>query len=107
MKDRILIVMLGALLAAPALAHPGGGIVVDGGGNIFYTDLKQVWKIAPDGRKSVAVPNVHTHELCLDSGGNLFGEHLWYEGEATNRWGHRVWRLTPEGRLENVIPPTE
>lgn len=32
-----------------ALAHPGIGIVMDSKGNVFYTDLKQVWKISPDG----------------------------------------------------------
>jgi len=85
--------------AAPLAAHPGVGIVMDRRGNVFYTDLKQVWKITPDGRKTVAVPEVHSHELCLDERGNLYGEHLWYEGEATNKWGHRVWRLGTDGAL--------
>jgi hypothetical protein len=80
------------------------GIVMDGRGNVYYTDLARVWKIAPDGRKTVAVPNVHTHELCLDSQGNLYGEHLWYEGEATDRWGHRVWRRAPDGTTTDVVP---
>ena len=38
------------LVAASAAAHPGIGIVADSRGNIFYTDLKQVWRIAPDGQ---------------------------------------------------------
>jgi hypothetical protein len=92
------------VVASPAMAHPGVGIVEDRQGNIFYTDLKQVWKIAPNGAKSVAVPNVHTHELCLDADDNLYGEHLWYEGDATKKWGHRVWRLKPNGTLGDVIP---
>jgi hypothetical protein len=96
--------LLALLLAAsPALAHPGVGIVMDRQGNIFYTDLEQVWKISPAGRKSIAVRNVHTHELYLDARGNLYGEHLWYEGEATNRWGHRVWRLAPDGTVSDVV----
>jgi hypothetical protein len=66
-----------------------------------------VWQLAPDGTKSVAVTNVHSHELCLDSAGNLYGEHLWYEGDATKRWGHYVWRRDPAGVVEKVIPPTE
>jgi hypothetical protein len=89
---------------APAQAHPGVGIVRDGRGNVFYTDLKQVWKIAPDGSLSVAVPGVHTHELCLDADDNLYGEHLWYEGDATRMWGHRVWCLKADGTLTEVIP---
>ena len=85
-------------------AHPGVGIVRDSHGNVFYTDLKQVWKIAPDGSKSVAVSGVHTHELWVDSADNLYGEHLWYEGDATKKWGYRVWRRTPEGAISDVIP---
>lgn len=89
------------------LAHPGVGIVRDSRGNVFYTDLKRVWKIAPGGRKTVAVGNVHTHELCLDARDNLYGEHLWYEGEKTDKWGHRVWRRTPDGTVTAVIPARE
>jgi hypothetical protein len=54
-------------------AHPGIGIVKDKKGNIYYTDLKQVWKIDRDGMKSVAVANVHTHELYVDQDDNLYG----------------------------------
>lgn len=90
-----------------AAAHPGIGIVQDRHGNVFFTDTKQVWKIAPDGRMSVAVPGVHTHELCLDANDNLYGEHLWYEGDATKKWGHRVWRLKPDGTAGDVIPARE
>ena len=100
--------LAGALVSgAPAEAHPGVGIVRDARGNVFYTDLARVWKIAPDGKKSVAVPRVHTHELVLDAAGNLYGEHLWYEGDATKKWGHRVWRLAPDGVLTDVVPARE
>lgn len=92
--------------AAPASAHPGWGIVQDSHGNIYYTDLAQVWRVAPDGTRTVAVPGVHTHELYMDAEDNLYGEHLWYEGEATDRWGHRVWRRAPDGTIRDVIPPT-
>jgi sugar lactone lactonase YvrE len=101
-------VLLGCLLAATAaLAHPGVGIVEDGAGNIFYTDLSQVWRIAPDGTKSVAVPGVHTHELCLDAEDSLYGEHLWYEGDATKKWGYRVWKRTKVGVVKDIIPARE
>lgn len=59
-------------LPFPLLAHPPVALVMDRGGNVFYSDLERVWMIAPDGRKSVAVPGVHTHELGLDAEGNLF-----------------------------------
>lgn len=97
-----------AIAAASVLAaHPGVGIVRSARGEVFYTDLSQVWRIGPDGARSVAVPSVHTHELCLDAEGNLYGEHLWYEGERTDRWGHRVWRRGSDGRVETVIPARE
>ena len=68
-----------ALWALTAPAHPGVGIVVDGRGNVFYTDLAHGWKRTPGGKRSIFVRNVHTHELFLDVAGNLHGEHLWYE----------------------------
>jgi hypothetical protein len=92
-------------VASAAFAHPPVGIVVDRGGNVFYSDLKQVWRLAPDGRKSVAVPNVHTHELYLDAAGNLYGEHLWYEGETIDRWDYYVWRRSPDGRVQTIVGP--
>jgi len=87
-----------------AYGHPGVGIVRNNQGTIFYTDLAHVWHLAPDGTKSIAVSNVHTHELCLDAAGNLYGEHLWYEGDATRKWGHYVWRRSLDGKVEKIIP---
>ncbi len=88
-------------------AHPGVGILEDSKGNVYYTDLEQVWKISPAGIKTVAVPGVHTHELYIDEHDNLYGEHLWYNGEQKNTWGHYVWKLSALGKLEKVIPNTE
>lgn len=93
--------------AGLAAAHPGIGIVRDGRGNVFYTDLERVWRIDAAGRKSVAVPNVHTHELWVDAAGALYGEHLWYEGDATKKWGHRIWRLGADGSLSDIVPARE
>ena len=84
-------------------SHPGIGIVMDSKGNIFYTDLKHIWKLSPDGNKTIAVQNVHSHEIYLDKDDNLFGEHLWYEGEASDKWGHYVWCLRNNGKLEKII----
>lgn len=88
-------------------AHPGIGIVMDSKGNVFFTDLEHVWKITPDGDLTIAVKDVHTHELYLDNDDNLYGEHVWYNGEATDTWGHYVWCLSDSGVLEQTIPPTE
>ena len=94
------LLLLGAAL--PASAHPGTGIVRDRQGNVFYTDLVHVWRIAPDGRKSIVVRDVHTHELAIDSAGNIFGEDSRYQGG--DRWRHRIWRRSPDGRITDVIP---
>lgn len=102
----VLTLALGIGAVTQAQAHPGVGIVQDRQGNVFYTDLAHVWRLAPDGGKTIAVTNVHTHELRLDSAGNLYGEHLWYDGD-TRKWGHYVWRRSPDGRVEKIIPDTE
>lgn len=94
------------VLPEVADAHPGVGIVMDRRGNVFYTDLHHVWRITPEGARTIAVRNVHT-ELYLDAQGNLYGEHLWYEGEATDKWGHRVWRRAADGTLSDVISARE
>ena len=95
------------IISLVTAAHPGVGIVQDSKGNVYYTDLAQVWKISPEGKQSIVVAHVHTHELYMDESDNLFGEHLWYNGEQKNTWGYYVWRLSAAGKLEKVIPDTE
>ena len=82
MKISITSILL--LVTISSFAHPGIGIVMDSKGNVYYTDLTQVFKIDINGKKTVVVKNVHTHELYIDKSDNLFGEHLWYGGEQTN-----------------------
>jgi hypothetical protein len=108
MKKIIVLLGLFQLLIVNCLAHPGIGIVKDSNGNIYYTDLKQVWKIDPaTGKKIVVVHDVHTHELYMDANDNIYGEHLWYNGEKLNTWGHYVWCLKQNGSLSKEIEPTE
>jgi hypothetical protein len=100
---RTTLLVLGVLATPlPVLAHPGWGLVGDDARQrVYYTDLVQVWSVERSGERRVAVPNVHTHELMLDADGNLFGEDLQGTGGG---WRYRVWRLSPDGRLEDVIP---
>ena len=90
--------------ATSVYAHPSVSVVIDSHGNVYYSDLKQVWRLAPNGDKTIVVPNVHSHELYLDTNDNLYGEHLWYNGEGLNTWGSRVWRRSPDGRIVDVVP---
>jgi hypothetical protein len=87
-------------------AHPSVSIIMDSKGNVYYSDLTQVWKIDTQGKKQVIVRNVHTHELFIDKNENLYGEHLWYESE-TDTWKHYVWRLSVDNKLEKIIPDTK
>ena len=95
------------LICFTVSAHPGIGIVKDSKGNIYFTDLAQVWKISLDGTKTAVVSGVHTHELYIDENDNLYGEHLWYNGESQNTWGYYVWCLKNTGELVKEIKPTE
>jgi len=92
--------------ALPLWAHPGIGLVQDSKGNIYYTDLKQVWKRSPDGQLSIAVPKVQTHQLYMDAKDNLYGENLEYEGD-TKKFSHYLWVLHPDGKLETLIGPKQ
>jgi DNA-binding beta-propeller fold protein YncE len=92
------------LLPVAACAHPGWGIVLDQQGNLFYTDLENVWRMDAAGRKTVAVAHVHTHELALDRAGNLYGEDSRNEGSKLR---HRLWKRSPTGQISDVRPWTE
>ena len=95
------------LLAVRANAHPSVSVLFDSKGNIYYSDLEKIWRLAPNGALSVVMPNVHSHELYIDAQDNLYGEHLWYEGDATKKWGHYFWRRSPDGRVERVVAAHE
>lgn len=73
---------------------------MDSKGNIFYTDLKHIWKQTPGGQKTIVVENVHSHELYMDKHDNLFGEHYWHESEE--RLFHYEWFLSSSGELKKV-----
>jgi len=98
----LLALSLGAV--RPALAHPSVGIVIAPGGDVFYSDLTHVWRISRSGIKSIAVPNVHTHEIYVDANGTLFGEdNQWLGGD---RYRHRIWSRRADGAISDVVPWT-
>jgi hypothetical protein len=107
MKTRLATLLLVLATAVAAGAHPPVSVVLDSRGNLYYSDLERVWQISPAGLKRVAVGNVHTHELYLDAQDNLFGEQLWYEGERVDKWGHYVWRRSPDGKVATILPRRE
>src|SRR5262245_54487799 len=70
-----------------AWAHPGSGIVVDKGGNVYFTDFgRGVGKVDPQGRLTY-VGNAHGgHWLCLDP-----------EGSFSRAQPSHFERITPDG----------
>ncbi len=97
----IKLVFLFLLAAVVAHAHPGVGIVRDSRGNIFYTDLQQVWKIT-NGVRTVIVPNVHSHELHMSPNDDLYGEDVDYD-ERSDKFFHYLWVYHPDGTLDTVF----
>jgi sugar lactone lactonase YvrE len=105
---RIPALALLAALAVPSLEEvtadqPPVSVVMDGRGFVYYSDLQNVWRISPDGARTIAVIGVHTHQLYVDAENRLYGEDATID-EATGRPYHRVWRLDPDGTLTDVIP---
>ena len=107
MKALLIALTFALACAAPALAHPPRGIVVDGEGRVYFSDLTSVWKIDAQGRLGRARPvgERHTHELAVDAQGNVYGEDSYYD-PATQAYRAAIWRLTPAGRFSWVLPPT-
>jgi streptogramin lyase len=95
------------LISNSAIAHPGTGLVKNSKGEIIYSDLSQIWKLNADGSKTTIVPHVHSHELFMNDKDDLFGEHLWFNGEKLNTWGSYAWRLNTKQKLDTVVPVHE
>ena len=95
------------LLAARAQAHPAWGIAVDRGGQVYFSDLVNVWKVdARGGLSLLRAGRDHTHELNLDGDGNLYGAENSYD-PATQKFYSAIWRLTPAGEFSYLLPPTD
>ena len=92
-----------AVLATASLvtAHPSAVLVMDSRGNVYFSDLANVWVLRPDGSIELAVPRVHTHELWIGPADTLYGEDVTNVGEA---YRHRVWKLAPDGELSDEVP---
>src|SRR5688500_612896 len=100
----MLIVAASVLAASPAGAHEGWGIVVDATGQIYFADIPAnvIWKISREGELERVALGKHSHALFLDASGNVYGTNPHLTQPIRS-----VWRLTPDGSLTDVIPPTE
>ncbi len=91
-----------------AQAHPAWGIAVDPQGQVYFSDLKTIWKIDAQGRLSVlrAEGDRHTHDLNIDEAGNLYGADNSYD-PATQRFFSATWKMTPAGGFSYLLEPTD
>jgi sugar lactone lactonase YvrE len=96
-----------ALAAGAAHAHPPAGIVVDREGRVYFTDLVNVWRVDAQGKLSAFRPGkgTHTHDLVIDEAGNVHGMDD-VTDPATAREGIAIWRMTPAGEFEYLLPPS-
>ena len=92
--------------ADTAFAHPSSGIVVDRNGAVIFADERRniVFRIDADGKLTQWVTRKHSHELFLDSEGNLYGEHLEYLSESSG-WRSSIWKRDTTGRVSDVYGP--
>lgn len=111
-KQSLLINLLLTLAASFALtielrAHPGWGIVVDGGGQVYFADVdrNKIWRINRQGKLEAIIAGKHSHEITLDKAGNLYGTHLYYV-EAGNHWFTSFWKLAPDSRPIDLVSST-
>lgn len=94
-------------LASAVSAHPAWGIVVDRQGQVYFSDLKTIWKIDVQGKLSVfRAGRDHTHDLNIDEAGHLYGAENSYD-PATQRFFSAIWKMTPAGSFSYLLAPTE
>jgi sugar lactone lactonase YvrE len=97
------------LFTAEVKAHPAWGIAVDHQGQIYFSDLENIWKIDTQGRLSIfraGESGRHTHELNTDEAGNIYGADNSYD-PITQRFFSAVWRLTTTGNFSYILAPTD
>jgi len=94
-------------LTAKAQAHPAWGIAVDRHGQVYFSDLKTIWKIDAHGRLSVFRTGTdHTHELNIDDAGSVYGAENSYD-PVTQRFFSAIWKSTPAGDASYLLAPIE
>lgn len=88
-----LLALICGVWAADACAHPGSGIVVDDGGNVYFTYTSRgTAKIDINGRMTIIYNNAGGHWMCLDRAGVF--------ANAQPKFFRRV---TPDGQRPAVI----
>lgn len=84
-------------------AHEGWGIVIDGRGRVYISDIpaNTIWRISEHGGAEQVVRK-HSHALVLGEAGEVYGT----DPHPTVAVGG-VWRLDSDGTVSNLIPPAQ
>lgn len=87
--------------ASPAVAHEGWGVVRTSHGYVYVADIpaNMIWRFGSNGAEVVA-RGIHSHALAIGPDGAVYGTDVEPDGSGSGR----VWRVTPRGRLEIVVP---
>lgn len=91
-------------LCSLVFAHPGYGIVADGRGNIYFTDISRqtIWKIDPGKELQAIAQGKWSHQLWMDSNDNLY---FTDEEEIEGQRGYSLWKFSADGKITELISP--
>lgn len=94
--------------SATAAAHPQWGVAADRRGQIYFSDIKNVWKVAADGSVSIFRKggDWHTHDINVDENDNLYGADNSYD-PTTKKFYGGIWKMTPGGAFSWIVPMAE
>lgn len=86
-------------------AHPGYGIVADGQGNIYFTDISRqtIWKIDAGKKLQAIAKGKWSHQLWMDGSSNLY---FTDEEEIDGQRGYSLWKFSADGKLTELISPS-
>src|SRR3970040_2721306 len=81
------------LVAIPARARVGTGVVVDAEGRVYFTDplRNRLWRLERDARLTLLGEDIHADGLALAADGSLYV------------FGLRVWRVPPGAARAEVF----
>jgi sugar lactone lactonase YvrE len=96
-------------LVARVSAHPAWGIAVDRQGQVYFSDLKTIWKIDRQGKVSTfreGVRGRHVHNITIDAEDNIYGLDNTYNPQ-TEKFPRSIWKMSPKGEFSYLVPLTD
>jgi hypothetical protein len=80
---------------------------MDPQGRLYFGDVEAntIWRLDGNGRLKAVVTGKHSHSLYLTDDGSLYGEHVYYDN-ARQQFITSILKLSPDGRLSDVMLPT-